>query len=279
MKLIDVLVESSKQLEEYGIESPYFEAEYLLAFILGKNRLFVKTHTELEISDSDFEEYKKIIALRCRDYPAAYITKVREFYGMEFFVTDDVLIPRPETELIIETTLKHIKTPNPIIADIGTGSGAIAIVLGTHLVSSNIFAVDISEHALRVAAINAKKHNLNDQINFIKSDYLSKIKHMTFDIIVSNPPYIKTDDIDGLQKGVKDYEPRVALDGGFDGLDAYRRIIPDSLDILNNNGFIVLEIASDQRDDIMRLADENKAKAEVFKDIYKNDRVALIEKL
>ena len=278
MNITDLLTIASRKLKDSDIENPLFEAEYLLAFTLGKDKLYIKTHLTDSISKEHEKEYFKHINLRSKDYPIAYITGTREFFGLDFFIEEGVLIPRPETELLVETTLKHIKSDSPIIADIGTGSGAIAIALAKNLPKSHIYALDISDKALEVANKNAKYHKMENQITFVKSDYLTEIKHKTFHAIVSNPPYIKTKIIRTLQKGVKDFEPKIALDGGEDGLEAYKTIIPNAINLINEEGIIILEIGFDQKDDLIEIAEKHKLKISIYKDIYENNRVVLIGK-
>jgi len=278
MNITDLLTIASKKLKDFNIENPLFEAEYLLAFTLNRDKLYVKTHLTDSVSKEYEEEYFKYIDLRSKDYPAAYITGTKEFFGLDFFVEEGILIPRPETELLVEITLEHIKSDSPVIADIGTGSGAIAISLAKNLPNSRIYALDISDKALEIANKNAKYHKVENQITFVKSDYLTEIKHKKFHAIVSNPPYIKTEIIKTLQKGVKNFEPKIAFDGGKDGLEAYRAILPNTIDLINEDGIIVLEIGFDQKDDLVRIIKKYNLKMNIYKDIYENYRTVLIEK-
>ncbi len=255
-----------------GLASPRLDAEVLLAHSLGLNRagLYARLHTLL--SPSQMAAFQQLIHRRLQHEPVQYITGVQEFWSLEFAVDSRVLIPRPETELVVETALRLISQipslksqvpslkpqasspQSPIrILDIGTGSGCIAIALATELPAAEIWAVDISAGALAVAEANAYRHNVHHRIRFLHGSVFAPLADQPqgFDVIVSNPPYIARDDLLTLQPEVRDWEPRHALDGGNDGLDFYRQLLNEAPGYLTANGWLVLEIGDGQREVLM----------------------------
>jgi release factor glutamine methyltransferase len=232
------------------------DAELLLLHTLEITRTTLIAHPARELSASQRTAYEGSIARRLRHEPVQYITGQQEFYGLTLKVTPAVLIPRPETEHLVEAVLQRLPANEPLkIADIGTGSGAIAIALAAHLPRAEITALDISPEALGVAASNAREHNLNDRIRFLQSDLLSAVHHEagTFDALVSNPPYVSETDRPTLHPQVRDYEPAAALFAGEIGLDIYRRLIPQAYSALKPNGLLALEIGHDQQGAIATL--------------------------
>ncbi len=250
---------------KHGIETPRLESEILLAHSLGLKRLNLLIQHERELKEPELAGFKQLILRRVKKEPTAYITGSKPFMALEFIITKAVLIPRPETEHIVEAIIDITKddaelSSKPAISllDIGTGSGALAVSAAHYLKNANITAVDISESALEIASQNAKKHSLEDRISFIKSDIFSNLQlDQTFDIIVSNPPYIPTAEIASLQNEIKDHEPMSALDGGPDGLSFYRRIIGESGKRLNPKGYLVLEIGFGMAEDIKNMMNES----------------------
>ena len=266
-------------LDEHNIESGRLEAEILLAHTLNVGRLYLYINPEQTISQEQVDDYNKLIERRTNHEPTAYILGHREFMDLDLIVNEDVLIPRPETEVLVESVIDHLNDNTGIIkiADIGTGSGAIAISLAKSLSGAAVEAVDISEKAINVARLNIGKYNLLGRITVHLGDLLSPLNGKKFNAIVSNPPYIPSRVIDTLQAEVKDYEPSTALDGGMDGLDFYRLLFRESPKFLIDGGFLAVEIGFDQAESVKKLAEaEGQFKdIEIIKDLSKNDRVII----
>ena len=204
-----------------------------------------------------------------------HITHSQEFMKMDFFVDENVLIPRPDTEILVEETIKiSKKRTNPKILDLCTGSGAIAISIAKNVKDADIYAVDISEKALNIAKTNAKRLEVFDRIKFLKSDLFQNIEKTKFDIIVTNPPYIKKEDITYLSKEVQK-EPLLALDGGVDGLDFYKKILNQSIDYLKFGSYICMEIGYDQKQDVLKIIQDIDKYVDTYskKDLCGNDRI------
>ena len=257
------------------------DAEVLLLNTMGISRATLLAHPDREIVPNQQLQYEKTIERRLRHEPVQYILGQQEFYGLDFLVTSAVLIPRPETEHLVEAVLKPLTADNPLqIADIGTGSGAIAISLAVHLPLARITALDISAEALAVAAANARAHNVADRIRFLHSDLLAALdqRQGIFDAIVSNPPYVAETDRDSLHPQVREYEPDTALFAGKTGLDVYRRLIPEANTALKPGGLLALEIGQGQQDAIATMlhAWQNVS---FIKDLQQISRVALARKV
>jgi release factor glutamine methyltransferase len=256
------------------------DAELLLLHTLQVSRVTLLAHPNRELLPGQQALYESNLALRLHHEPIQYITGQQEFYGLTLKVTPAVLIPRPETEHLVEAVLKLLLPDKPLkIADIGTGSGAIAIALAVHLPHAEITALDISTEALAVAATNAHEHNVADRIRFLQSDLLSALDHEaeTFDAIVSNPPYVPETDRDTLHPQVRDHEPAAALFAGKTGLDIYRRLIPQAYNALKPNGLLALEIGHGQQDAIASLL-QTWHNVSFINDLQQIPRVALARK-
>jgi release factor glutamine methyltransferase len=258
MTLRQALTAASAQLaaDPYLSDNASRDAELLLLYTLQIPRATLITHPNRELTPGQKTLYETNIARRLRHEPIQYITGQQEFYGLSLHVSPAVLIPRPETEHLVEAVLTRLPTSQPLkIADIGTGSGAIAIALAVHLPAAQITALDISRTALDLATANARIHNVADRIQFLQSDLLSALDHQaeTFDAIVSNPPYIPETDRDTLHRQVRDHEPAIALFAGETGLDIYRRLIPQAYNALKPNGLLALEIGYGQQEALASL--------------------------
>lgn len=212
--------------------------------------------------------------------PIQYITNEQEFMKLKVYVDENVLIPQPDTEILVEKIIDEFKYKEVKILDLCTGSGAIAISLAKYIEKSNIFATDISNKAIQIAKLNAEKNLVHKKIDFILSDMFKNIEKNTFDIIVSNPPYIKTKDIANLEKSVQN-EPNIALDGGEDGLKFYKIIAENAYKFLNDNGKLYLEIGFDQKKDVIYLLEKNNKYKEItcIKDLAGNDRLVIASKV
>jgi release factor glutamine methyltransferase len=228
------------------------DAELLLMHVLGRSRAWLITHTEEELAEDKATRYTEFVERRRLGKPIQYITGESEFYGLPFHVTRDVLIPRPETEHLVEKVLSLAKnSEHPRIVDIGTGSGAIAVALAHHLPHAQVTAIDLSAPALAIARENAKRNGV--AIRFLEGDLLAPVSEARFDFVVSNPPYVPNADRSTLAVEVRDHEPALALFAGNDGLEVYRRLIPAAFEVLIAGGFVVLEIGYGQSSDITKL--------------------------
>ena len=226
------------------------DAELLLLHVTGLTRAELMTHPNRELSESQMSAYRAAIARRARNEPVQYITGTQEFYGRSFAVTPAVLIPRPETEHLVESALALHPAPKRIL-DIGTGSGILAITLALELPNAIVIATDTSAEALAVARQNAAALGAIDRIHFVESDLFAALADERFDCIVANPPYVATDEV--LEPQVRDYEPVTALYAGEDGLALYRRLIPQAFEHLEPGGHLLLEIGQGQRDAVAGL--------------------------
>jgi release factor glutamine methyltransferase len=237
------------------------DAEHLLLHLLDLPRAALLAHPHRELTSHEHALYQRSLARRLRHEPIQYITGQQEFYGLPLHVTPAVLIPRPETEHLVEAVLHLLPAGQPLtIADIGTGSGAIALALAAHLPQAQVIAFDLSPEALEVARANAASHHMQHRIQFLHSDLLAAVlpkapagEAVFFDAIVSNPPYIPLSDRDTLHPQVRDHEPSAALFAGASGLDIYRRLIPQALLALKPNGLLALEMGYGQRDALAHL--------------------------
>ncbi|MHB0997952.1 MAG: peptide chain release factor N(5)-glutamine methyltransferase [Armatimonadota bacterium] len=247
----ELLRSAVEKLSSAGIDTPILDAEVLLSHASGLSRVQMIAHPEYTLNQDIYDLFINWIDRRYNREPLAYITGEREFYGITFKVTPDVLIPRQDTEILVETSLNLIKhISNPAIADIGVGSGAITVSLARYLPNASIYGTDSSDGALQIASDNADRAGVGDRLHLIKGDLLNPLNAMKFDMIVSNPPYIPTAEIDKLEPEVAKYEPRGALDGGPDGLDYYRRLISEAPAYLKSSGILAVEIGIGQSGDV-----------------------------
>jgi release factor glutamine methyltransferase len=238
MTLQTALVQGTKLLEDEAIPAPRLTAEVLLMHALQRDRAYLYAHSGDELTELAWIHYGRYLHERMKGKPTQYITGHQEFYGRDFRVTSDVLIPRPETEHLVEAALAQIQ-PGNIVVDVGTGSGAIAITLALET-TARIFATDISTAALCVAQSNAAK--LAARIGFLSCDLIDAIADSSVDVLVSNPPYVPKTDEPNLQREVRDYEPQVALFGGPTGLEMYERLIADAKRVLRPTGRMLMEL-------------------------------------
>jgi release factor glutamine methyltransferase len=228
------------------------DAETLLLHLIGKSKAWLLAHLDDDFAGCVAIRYASLLERRCKGEPIQYITGESEFYGLPFRLNCDVLIPRPETEHLVEKVIELVTLfPQPRIVDVGTGSGAIAVALAHNVPRACITATDISESALAVADENTKRNEVS--IRFLHGDLLAPVENETFDIVVSNPPYVPSIDRDSLAVEVREYEPAGALFAGDDGLDIYRHLIPAAFAVLAPGGFIALEIGYGQQEDIRTL--------------------------
>ncbi len=286
-KLIDVLKEASAFLETQGIDSPRLNAERMLAHVLGLSRIELYVQFEKPLESVEREAYKTLLRRRARREPLQYLTGETEFMSLPFRVTPAALIPRPETEILVEQAIETAKDIQKRgrglrILDIGTGSGCIAVSLAKMLPEARIDAVDRSEEALTVAGANAEQNGTGDQVTFSRVDIMEAPvpEGMTgYDLIVSNPPYIPDSVIDGLEPEVRDHEPREALSGGDDGLRFYRHFREILPQMLGTHGAVLLEIGADQGDAVKGMfQDGNWSSVRILQDLAGLDRVTELKR-
>ena len=273
MNIKQALEEAKNILKSNNFEDSNIIAKELLSYVLKKDKVYLTINSDTALTDTEYAEFTKYIEQIIDGKPLQYITQKQEFMGMEFFVNEDVLIPQPDTEILVETVLdicKRYGNQSLRILDLCTGSGAIAISL-SKILNTQVFASDVSTKALEVA----EKNNVlnNSKVEFIESNLFEQINGEKFDIIVSNPPYIKNEEIKLLSKQVQN-EPYIALAGGEDGLDFYRKIIDEAYKHINKNGYLCLEIGYDQKEDLIKLIkqNENYEYENCIKDLSNNDR-------
>ena len=275
MTIKEALSKGTIMLKNNNVESPKLKARLLLQYVLKQTRQYIIVYDNKEINKKEQFEYFVNIEKLTTGVPLQHITHSQEFMKMDFFVDENVLIPRPDTEILVEETIKIAKKmTNPKILDLCTGSGAIAISIAKNVKDANIYAVDISEKALNIAKTNAKRLEVFDKIKFLKSDLFQNIEKTKFDIIVTNPPYIKKEDITYLSKEVQK-EPLLALDGGVDGLDFYKKILNQSIDYLKFGSYICMEIGYDQKQDVLKIIQDIDKYVDTYskKDLCGNDRI------
>jgi len=276
MKVREVLSMARKRLAGEDIENPGLDAELLLAHVLSADRLGLLVN-DGEIPDEHVECFERMLDLRCRHMPVAYITGRREFFGLDVCVGPGVLIPRPETEFAVEESLRAIKdVKKPESADLCCGSGAIAVALAVNRSDVTVFASDISDAAEKYTKQNTRKHHVNDRVFFLKGNLWQPFEEKNagpFDLVVSNPPYIPEEEMSGLPEDVKN-EPEIALNGGKGGLDYYKRIISKAQQFVKPGGHVVLEIGWNQAADVGDLLTANGFdRTRVIKDYAGFDRV------
>jgi release factor glutamine methyltransferase len=233
-------------------QNPRLDAEVLLAHVLGWDRTALLTHPERLLSPAEADHFENLLRRRLASEPIQYITGTQEFFGLSFEVSPDVLIPRPETEHLVEAVLERLgREANLRIIDVGTGSGAIAVSLAHVMPQAEVTAVDCSVAALQVARHNAQRHGVADRVTFLQSDLLAAVDQNNFDAVVSNPPYIANDEV--LETQVSHYEPQAALFAGPTGLEVYERLIPQTRRVLKPQGWLMMEIGYGQSPALLKL--------------------------
>ena len=275
MRALEIIKIGSNLLRDKKILSHNLDSELLLSKTLNKSRESILTNLDQKISEENIFTFKEYVNRRSKKEPIAYILEEKEFWSKQFRVSKDTLIPRPETELLVEELLRIFKEKKISILDIGTGSGCIILSL---LIGSKVAVgtgVDFSKKAISIAKKNASKHNLSSRVKFLHKS-LDSLYNNRFDLIVSNPPYIKSKDIKNLSEDIKKYEPRMALDGGNDGLDLIKKVIYKSKNILKIKGTLALEIGNGQNKKVSKILFDNDFRIiKVIKD-YKNNVRCLI---
>jgi len=280
MNINSAISQGSKILSNKFISSPKLDSEILMAKTINKDRKFILLNSESYINKSDLKNFFILIQQRSLGIPIAHLINKKFFWNSEFLITNDTLIPRPDTELIVENVLKLTKQKNKAsILDIGVGSGCILLSILKERENFYGTGIDISKKCLNISKMNAYKLKLNSRLKLYKSD-VDKFNLGKYDLIVSNPPYIKTNNIKYLERDVANFEPRVALDGGLDGLSEIKKVIKKSNDLIKKNGKLILEIGFDQKNKVI-----NILKKEGFyinsaqKDLGNNDRCIVSTKI
>ncbi|MGH9326995.1 MAG: peptide chain release factor N(5)-glutamine methyltransferase [Terriglobia bacterium] len=284
MLLREALRKGLQALAEHHIPSSELAAELLLMHALGCERGYLHAHMEESLSDETTRRYFALVAERLTGKPTQYITGHQEFWGLDFEVTPDVLIPRPETEHVVEAVLKFARGEGaPRLVDVGTGSGCIALALAWELPTASIFAADISPAALGVAQRNAARLGLEKRVEFRESDllayFLDRDERGSFDLILSNPPYVAQNELDHVQREVKQFEPRLAWGGLRNGDEVYRRLFPQAQQLLKPGGRVVVEIGYLLRDAVVSLLRSDWAEIVVWPDLNGIPRVVTAQKV
>ncbi|GAA0125897.1 peptide chain release factor N(5)-glutamine methyltransferase [Clostridium sp. CTA-19] len=282
MKIAQLLTKGYDILKKNSIESYMIDTQLLLCNVLKVDKLYIMINRDKDIENEKVEKFLEFIKLRSEKMPIKYILGETEFMGINLNVKEGVLIPRPDTEILVEECIKIIENNNlKDICDLCCGSGAIGLSIAYHTKNTNINLYDISSDAIEVTGDNIKKLNMDERCHLEFSNLLEKsiLNKIEFDMIVSNPPYIRRDVIPNLMDDVKNYEPHLALDGGEDGLIFYRKIAKQSKNVLRNNGYIAFEIGHDQKEAVMEILEiEGFSKVYSLKDLYENDRVVIGQK-
>jgi release factor glutamine methyltransferase len=281
--IAQAVLQGANKLRKAGVPDERREAGSLLMYVLERDRSYILTHAEAELSDEQLGKFIDSLDERGQGKPLQYITGRQEFFGLEFEVNADVLIPRPETELLVEAALALVsQNQAPFICDVGTGSGCIVVTLLHKLPLALAVALDISPSALAVAGRNATRHAVHDRLSLVTSDCFAGLGPAPmegFDLIVSNPPYVAERAIAGLQREVRDFEPRTALLSGEDGLTVIRRLLLESGDYLKSGGSLIFEMGFDQHDAVRQLIDENQWKLlEIYDDLQGIPRTVALAK-
>jgi release factor glutamine methyltransferase len=281
MNIYDLLIKGIELLKQKRIQDSAIQARVLLCYILKIDSVNLIINYNLEVQKIDEDQFISYIYKLIDGKPLQYLTNKQEFMKLEFYVDENVLIPQPDTEILVESIIKYsekIKSKMEVL-DLCTGSGAIAVSIAKYVDGSNITASDISNKAIQIAKLNAEKNLVHKKIDFIESDMFNKVNNKKFDIIVSNPPYIKTKVIKTLSPQVKE-EPIIALDGGRDGLEFYKIIAKKGIAYLNEKGKLFLEIGFDQKEEVVKILEETQYydNIESIKDFAGNDRVIICSK-
>lgn len=273
MVISELLAKVSKELEENGIENPRFDASCILGYVLKMPYAHLLLNSKKEVQDADISAAFELLKKRLAHEPLQYILGTQDFMSLTFFVSPDVLIPRQDTETLVEFVLSQKEDFPASVLDIGTGTGCIPISLAHFRKNFKCLGVDVSEKAVLLARKNAENLGVSERAAFEILDIMTDIPFGKFDIAVSNPPYIKSGDIKTLQPEVRIFEPHLALDGGDDGLIFYRRICEIAPKILNKGGLLAFEIGFDQADYVRKIMDKNFKDIKIIKDLTGNDRV------
>ena len=273
MNIFEAIKKGDAILRESGIKSYKIDSEILMSKVIKKNRTDIILNSKTELSQKNYNLYENLIIQRSKQKPIAYLTGKKEFWKYEFSVTKDVLIPRPDTEIIVEKTLRLTKNKNKLkVLEIGIGSGCILLSILKEKKNFYGTGIDISKKTIEICKINCKNLGLSSRVKLFKTD-IDNFRYGKYDLIISNPPYIKKFDLKYLEKEVSFYEPKPALDGGLDGLSELKKVILNSSKLIKRNGKLVLEIAFDQAESVKSILKQNEFYInEIIKDLSKKNR-------
>jgi release factor glutamine methyltransferase len=275
MEILELINTGSQQLKNKNIYSHRLDSEILLSKVLNKTREELLINLDQRVDPKKINDFHRLVGRRSLKEPMAYILKEKEFWSKSFFVNNDTLIPRPETELMVEKLVNIFKTRDIFVLDIGTGTGCILLSILSELKNSRGIGIDISQKAIQIAYQNSRKHKLTGRTKFYRKSF-TEIFNNKFDLIVSNPPYIRKKDIKNLDDDIKKFEPKLALDGGNDGLDVIKKIIYKSGSILKIKGMLALEIGNEQFKKVSETLRSNKFKTKyLVRDYRENIRCVL----
>ncbi|MEQ1764352.1 MAG: peptide chain release factor N(5)-glutamine methyltransferase [Pyrinomonadaceae bacterium] len=259
MKLSEAISRGDEELVAAGIPEPAREAISLLQFVIARDRAFIIAHPEYELTDREAELFQNSIVRRAAREPYQHIVGRQEFYGLDFLVTHDVLIPRPETELIVERAIELLSNlPSPRFLEIGIGSGCISVAILKHCPKATALAVDISEPAIEIAGRNAAMHGVSDRLEILPSNVFENVPEEKFDLIVSNPPYVPLAEYNELQPEVREHDPKIAVTDGSTGLTIIERIVAQAPMFLTSRGHLLMEIGHGQNEHVKALFDSNR---------------------
>ena len=278
MNTLELLNFGSCELKKKEITTPRLDSEILLSNVLKKKREQILVKLNQTMKKKDISAFNKLIKRRAAKEPVAYIIKKKEFWSKNFKVNENTLIPRPETELLVQNLIKSYKDKKISILDVGTGSGCILISLVSELPFSRGIGIDISTQAIKVAKENASLHKVKNKVKFFNKSIIN-LYNLKFDLLVSNPPYIERKNIKNLDDGIKNYEPLIALNGGNDGLDVIKKVIYKAKEILKINGRLAIEIGNGQSIKVSKELKKNKFIIEKNIDDYYGNTRCLISKL
>ena len=280
MNIQKAIIEGSNILKNQSINTAQLDAEILMTKVIGKDKKYLILNNSKKLNNYKLNLYKRLIKERANRKPIAYLTNKKFFWKYEFFVTEDALIPRPDTEILIEKVLEVTKNKNKIsVLDIGVGSGCVLLTILKEKKKFLGTGIDISKKCLNICKINANKLELHNRVKFFKSD-VDKFTLGKYDLIVSNPPYVNKSDIKYLERDVANFEPKLALDGGLDGLSEIRKVVRKSSELIKKNGRLILEIGFNQKDKIINLLREKGFYINsISKDLAKNDRCIVSTKI
>ena len=269
-----------KVLKKNKISSALLDSELLLSKVIKKDREFVLLNLDKKLDQSDQESFKDLIIKRSKGKPLAYLTGVKSFWNYDFKVNEKVLIPRPDSEIIIEQVLNIYKNKNSLnFLEVGIGSGCLSLSILKEKKSFLGTGIDLCQDCIKISRLNANKLGVDNRIKLLKSDVDNLIFHK-YDLIISNPPYIKKLDLNKLDREVKNYEPNLALDGGLEGLSVIRKVIKKSSELIKTNGKLILEIGHDQKEIVKKMLNQNEFYVnETLKDLAKNDRCIVSTKI
>ena len=280
MNIQSAVTEGTNVLKDKSILSAQLDTEILMAKALGKNREYIILNQDKVLNIENLEYFKKLVQERANRKPIAYLLNKKFFWNSEFYVNKNILIPRPDTEIIIEQILKFTKNKNYLrMLDIGVGSGCILLSILKERKNYYGTGIDISNNSLKISKINAKRLFVDERVKFYKSD-VDKFNQGKYDLVVSNPPYIKRNDLKYLASDVLKFEPKLALDGGLDGLSVIRKVIKKSSELLKQNGKFILEIGFDQKNKVIKLLNNKGFYINsTVKDLARNDRCIVSTKI